>query len=131
MSSVTETVDLDFGIIINGDCYCSLVLRAARLSDIYAAAAAVEVPDGLQDMEPVRVAYQMEVDDAQVLAQIAQLGDLDPLPSIKELVATIDPDDMTLLRAGAARLKKKLRQSRPGFHPIVEPNTSSSEPASA
>lgn len=129
MSNVTETVPLDLGIVVAGIHHLDAELRAARLADIYSAAAAVAVPSDISTDESARIAYQMAVDDAQVLAQIAKLGDLDPLPSLQVLIAEIDPDDMALLRAAAERLKKKLRQSKPGLPPIVEPSTSSSEPA--
>jgi len=130
-TDVTEKVDLDLGVVVGEACHTRAVLRAARLADTYAAAGAVAVPDDLKGNVAASIAYQMAVDDAQVLAQVVELGSLDPVPSIEALIEAIDPDDMALLRAGAARLKKKLRQSRPGFPPIVEPSISSSEPGSA
>lgn len=131
MSIIREQGMLDVGVQIGESVFRSFTLRPATLADTYAAAAAVAVPDGLGDDKSANVAYQMAIDDAQILSQVAQLGELDPLPSIQELVAAVDPDDMAILRLHASMLKKKLRQSRPGLPPIVEPNTSSSAPASA
>lgn len=128
---LTESVDLDVGVVVDGVCHCRAVIRVACLSDIYAGASSVAVPEDLQENPGRRVAYQMAIDDAQVLAQVVQLGGLDPAPSIEMLIAKLDPDDMELLRAGARRLKKKLQQSRASSPITGEPNTSSSAPASS
>lgn len=127
---LTETVDLDVGIVVDGVCHQRAVLRVARLSDVYAGAAAVAVPDGVKESDSARVAYQMAVDDGQILAQVVELGSLYPAPAIEVLMARIDPDDMELLRKGAVRLKKKLLQLRSNSPTTAEPNTSSCEPAS-
>lgn len=126
---LTEAVDLEVGIVVDGVCHHRAVIRVARLSDVYTGAAAVVVPEDLLDPGR-RVAYQMAVDDAQVLAQVVELGSLDPAPSIEVLIAEIDPDDMELLRVGAKRLKKKLQQLRASSPTTGERNTSSSEPVS-
>lgn len=125
MSTLRESCTLELGVL--GALVA--VLRPATLADIYAAAAAVPVPDAVGTDKAANVAYQMAIDDAQVLLQIESLGELESVPTVAELVEVIDPDDMALLRAAADRLKKKLRQSKPGFPPIVEPSMSSSEPA--
>lgn len=128
--ALTESIDLDVGIVVGGVCHHRAVIRVARLSDIYTGASAVAVPEDLQDNPGRRIAYQMAIDDAQVLAQVVKLGNLDPAPSIEVLIAELDPDDMSLLRAGAQRLKKKLQKSR-GSLPITGvPNISSSGPDS-
>ena len=126
MSTIRETCLLELGF--QGATVA--VLRPASLADVYAAAAAVPVPDSLGEDKAANVAYQMAIEDAQVLCQIESLGALDPVPGVADLVAALDPDDMALLRQAADRLKKKLRPSKPGFPPIVEPSMSSSAPAS-
>lgn len=131
MDAVTEVCDLEVGIVVGGVAHTRVVLRRARLADAYAAAAAVAIPEDIATNRLQSVAYQLAVDDAEVLSQIEQLGSLDPLPSIQSLVAEIDPDDMALLRGAAVRLKKKLRLSKSDSLPIDVPNSSLSEPASA
>ena len=131
MSTLRECGELEVGVLVGELLARSFTLRPATLADTYAAAAAVPVPDNLGGDNAANVAYQMAIEDAQILCQIEALGDLDPVPDIPALVAAIDPDDMAVLRQHAAALKKKLRLSRLGFPPIVEPNTSSSELASA
>lgn len=131
MDAVTEVCDLEVGVVVAGVAHTRVVLRRARLADAYAAAAAVDIPEDIGTNRLQSVAYQLAVDDAEVLSQIEQLGNLDPLPSIQSLVAEIDPDDMALLRGAAARLKKKLRLSKSGSLPIDVPSSSSSEPVSA
>lgn len=126
MSTIRETCLLELGF--QGATVA--VLRPASLADVYAAAAAVPVPDSLGEDKAVNVAYQMAIEDAQVLYQIESLGALDPVPGVADLVAALDPDDMALLRKAADRLKKKLRQSKRDSSPIDAQNTSSSEPAS-
>lgn len=131
MGTITEEGTLDFGVGFDGEMHCGFTLRPATLADTYVATAAVPVPDNLANDKAASVAYQMAVDDALILCQLTQLGALDPVPSVEALVAAVDPDDMAILREAAFRLKKKLRQSRSGSAPTVEPNTSSSAPASA
>lgn len=130
MSNIRESGELEVGVLVGDSVFRSFTLRPATLADSYAAAAAVPVPDNLGADKSANVAYQMAIEDAQILCQLEQLGDLDPVPDIPALVESLDPDDMVVLRHHAALLKKKLRLSRPGLPPIVEPNTSSSEPAS-
>ena len=129
MSAVREEGSLDYGVVVDSELHCSFTLRPATLADTYAAAAAVPIPDNIGEDKPASVAYQMAVDDALILCQIEALGTLNPVPSVQALVAAIDPDDMAMLRQAAANLKKRLRLSKPGFPPIVEPNTSLSVPA--
>lgn len=131
MNQITEEGELDFGVGFDGEMHCAFTLRPATLADTYAATAAVPVPDGVSDNPAARVAYQMAIDDAQILCQLIQLGTLDPVPSVQALVATVDPDDMAILRVAAISLKKKLRQPKNASHPIDAPSTSSSAPASA
>lgn len=109
---LTHRVELLVGIEIAGRVARAATLRQARLADAYAAAEAVEVPADLAENTPARVAYQMAVDDAQILAQVCKLEGLPAVPALRELIQAIDPDDMGLLRAGAAELKKKLIDSR-------------------
>lgn len=129
MAPVTETCSLELGIVVDSVAHTSVVLRAARLADAYAAAAATPIPAGMKDDASAGVAYQMAIEDAGVLSQIVRFGSLDPVPSIPALVAEIDPDDMAALRQAAARLKKKLRLSKSILPPTDAPNMSSSEPA--
>lgn len=126
---VREEGSLEVGVMVAEAVHCRFTLRPATLADTYAAAAAVPIPDNIGEDKPASVAYQMAVDDALILCQIEQLGTLDPVPSVQALVVAVDPDDMAIFRQAAANLKKKLRLSRPGFPPIVEPNTSSFAPA--
>lgn len=129
--ALRESGELEVGIAISGMVHHTFSLRPATLADVYAAAAAVPIPADLGDNEPARVAYQMAIDDAQVLLQLVALGSVEPVPGVAALVAALDPEDMEVLRAAAGRLKKKLRSSKIGFPPIVVPNTCSSEPVSA
>lgn len=131
MTVLREEGELELGVLVGESVFRRFRLRPATLVDTYAAAAAVPIPDKLGDDAAANVAYQMAVDDAQILCQVEQLGDLAVVPDIPALVAALDPDDMAILRRHAAALKKKLRLSRPGLPPIVEPNTSSSEPVSS
>lgn len=131
MDTLLESGELEIGVAIGELVHRDFALRPATLADTYVAAAAVAVPDDLSSDQAARVAYQMAIDDALVLCQLASLGRADPVPGVAALVAAIDPDDMAILREAAARLKKKLRQSRLSFPLIVEPNTCSSELASA
>ena len=86
--------------------------------------------DRIKTFKPDPRAYQMAIDDAQIFCQIEALGDLQKVPSPQVLAAELDPDDMTILRQAAGRVKKKLLLSRQSSPPTVEPNTSSSEPVS-
>lgn len=131
MIELREHGELDLGVEAGGVVHREFVLRPARLADTYLAAAAVPVPDDVGTSQAARVAYQMAIDDAQVLCQLTQLGTLAPVPPVHELAAWIDPDDMAILRQAAVELKKKLRASRLSSPPIDAPNTSSSAPASS
>lgn len=131
MSAIREVVALETGIPWGADTYFDAVLRPATLADTYRATESVPVPDDLTN-QAARIAYQVQVDDAVVLCQICALGEMEEdLPSPGMLVRLIDPDDMALLRAGAAAVKKKLQQSRRGSPITGVPSASSSGPASA
>ena len=113
MGAILEAVTLCAGIVV-GDRVCyDVALRPARLADIYRATETVPVPEDL-DNPRARVAYQMRIDDAVVLCQIEALGELegDEVPGPGVLAEQLEPDDMALLRGAAARVKKKLLQSR-------------------
>lgn len=112
MSAITVCGTLEFGIVVAGVVHRYFVLRSATLADVYRAAEVVAVPEDLQSNQAVKIAYQIAVDDAQVLSQLVSLGDLDPVPSPAALAAEMEPDDMALLRAAAVDVKKKLRESR-------------------
>ena len=122
---------LDLGVVVGDVVHRDYTLRPATLADSYRAAAAVPVPANVADDQAARVAYQMAIDDAQILCQLEALGSLSPVPAVEALAEAMDPDDMAILRQAAAELKKKLRQSRHSSPPIDAPNTSSSAPASA
>lgn len=127
MGAIREVVGLETGIAIGREVYFDAVLRPATLTDTYRATEAVPVPENL-DSAAARIAYQVQVDDAVVLCQIEALGELeDDLPGPAELAPLLDPDDMTLLRAAAVRVKKKLQQSRRGLPIIDVPSACSSE----
>jgi len=132
MGAIREVVALDAGIVVGDRTYFDVVLRPALLTDTYRATETVPVPDDL-DNPRARVAYQMRVDDAVVLCQIEALGELegDEVPGPDELAAQLEPDDMALLRGAAARVKKKLQQSRNGSLISDGPSASSSEADSA
>lgn len=127
MGAIREVVELETGIAIGREVYFDAVLRPATLADTYRATEAVPVPENL-DGAAARIAYQVQVDDAVVLCQVCAIGDMEhDLPGPAELAALLDPDDMTLLRAAAVRVKKKLQQSRRGL-PITDgPSACSSE----
>ena len=131
MGDLYESGELELGVLLDGSLQRFFTLRQATLADTYQAAASVPVPDGLAEDQAARVAYQMAIDDAQVLCQLTQLGELVPVPAAAALVAALDPDDMAILRQAAYNLKKKLRLSRLSLRPTGAPNTSSSAPASA
>lgn len=123
--------DLELGIQVGGIRHFGYTLRRATLADTYRAVESVPVPADIDANPAARVAYQMAVDDAQVLCQITRLGTLDPIPSPAALAAELDPDDMAILRQAAADLKKKLRPLKKYSPPTGEPSTSLSEPASS
>lgn len=130
----TESGELEVGIIVvvsDGETIARrFLLRPARLADSYKAAACVPIPADIATNTPARVAYQMAVDDAGVLCQIVELGDLKEIPPPNELADLIDPDDMGILRAAAERLKKKLRPSKDGLLPAGLQSASLSAPGS-
>ena len=131
-SDIRESGTLDLGVEINGVIQRHFTLRPATLTDTYRAAASVVIPADIGSNESALVSYQMALDDAVILYQLESdatdtaWGQIDP----SALASRIDPDDMAILRQAAANLKKKWRQSRLSFPPIVEPNTCSSTPDS-
>ena len=131
MEPITESGELEFGIVVGGQTHRVFVLRAAVLSDSYRAVEAVPLPEAIDGNAPVRIAYQMAIDDAQILCQVQQLGTLEVVPGPAALAAGLDPDDMALLRGAADRLKKKLRDSRKASATSVASSSPSSAPASA
>ena len=131
MNAIYESGELELGVLVDGVVHRVFTVRPATLADSYLAAASVPVPANLADDQAARVAYQMAVDDAQILCQLDRLGALSPVPSPQALAAELDPDDMAILRQAAANVKKKLQQSRSSLPLTGEPNTSSSAPASA
>lgn len=113
MGAIREVVTLSAGIVVGDRTLFDVVLRPALLTDTYRATELVPVPDDLESPQS-RVAYQMRIDDAVVLCQIEALGELegDEVPGPGVLAEQLEPDDMALLRGAAARVKKKLLQSR-------------------
>jgi len=113
MGAIREVAHLETGIPIGPAVYFEAILRPATLADTYRATELVPVPDDLESPQS-RVAYQMRIDDAVVLCQIEALGELDgdEVPGPGVLAEQLEPDDMALLRGAAARVKKKLLQSR-------------------
>ena len=132
MGAIREVAHLETGIPIGPAVYFEAILRPATLADTYRATEAVPVPDDLTH-QAARIAYQVQVDDALVLCQIEALGPLEgaELPGPAELAQVIDPDDMAVLRAAAAAVKKKLQQSRRSLPTLGAPSASSSAAASA
>lgn len=131
MISVREPVRLESGIPLGEKVCFEVALRPATLADTYCATAAVPVPEDL-DNAAARIAYQVQIDDAVVLCQVQIVGELDgAVPGPAELASLIDPDDMTLLRAAALRVKKKLQQSRRSLPTTAAPSASSSVADSA
>lgn len=112
MEDLIERGELPLGVMLQEANHVAYALRTARLEDAYRAAAAVSLPDNVDTNVAARLAYQMAIDDAVILSQLVSLGSMTTMPSIQELVQTIDPDDMSVLRAAAERLKKKLQESR-------------------
>jgi len=130
MSTIREEGTLECGIVIDGVAHTRFILRPATLADTYRAAESVSVPANVAEDQAARVAYQMAIDDAQILCQIESLGDLKTVPTPQVLAAELDPDDMTILRVAAVSVKKKLRQSRAALVTSDAPSASSSAPAS-
>ena len=132
MGAIREVVTLSAGIVVGDRTLFDVVLRPALLTDTYRATELVPVPDDL-DNPRARVAYQMRIDDAVVLCQIEALGELegDEVPGPGVLAEQLEPDDMALLRGAAARVKKKLLQSRSGSLISGGQSASSSAAASA
>lgn len=132
MGAIREVVALSAGIVVSDRTFFDVVLRPALLTDTYRATELVPVPADL-DSPQARVAYQMRIDDAVVLCQIEALGDLEGIdvPGPDELAQQLEPDDMAALRVAAARVKKKLLQSRNGSLISDAPSASSSAAASA
>lgn len=131
MAQLTEHCPLLVGLEVDGRVAMAATLRAPRLQDAYDAAMVVPVPDDdMNNNGGARVAYQMAIDDAEVLAQIAALEGLETVPPLSELVASIDPDDMALVKGAARALKKKRIASRSASPLSGEAKLISSPPAS-
>ena len=141
MGAIREVAHLETGIPIGPAVYFEAILRPATLADTYRATEAVPVPDDLTH-QAARIAYQVQVDDALVLCQIEALGPLEgaelpgpaelaQVPGPAELAQVLDPDDMAVLRAAAAAVKKKLQLSRRNLPTFGAPSASSSAAASA
>lgn len=130
MGAIREVVTLSAGIVVGDRTLFDVVLRPALLTDTYRATELVPVPDDLESPQS-RVAYQMRIDDAVVLCQIEALGELegDEVPGPGVLAEQLEPDDMALLRGAAARVKKKLLQSRSGS--LISGGQSASSSAAA
>lgn len=107
MDLITEEVPLQYGLAPWSATAKTVVLRQARLQDVYVAVAAVEMPDD-DATGPVRIAYQMAIEDAQVLAQVDTIDGAEP-PALSRLRTLLHPDDMALLRIAAEGIKKKQR----------------------
>lgn len=106
MDLITEEVPLQYGLAPWGATAKTVVLRQARLQDTYAAVAAVEMPADM--VGSARIAYQMAIDDAQVLAQIDSVDGNEP-PALSLLAQFVHPDDMAALRTASELIKKKQR----------------------
>lgn len=128
-NSIREPFTLETGIEIDGAVHRTGTLRPATLPDTYLAASLVAVPEDVSSSTQSRIAYQMALDDAQILAQIASLGELDP-PPLARLIEIIDPDDMPELRAAADRAKKKRLALKGASSTAATPRSSLSAPAS-
>lgn len=128
MAVILVSGSLALGILVADALHRDFELRPATLADTYRAAESVAVPADLATNQSARVAYQMAIDDAVILCQIARLGTLDPIPAPSALASELDPDDMVLLRESAAELKKKLQASRSGLPASAAPSLSSSAP---
>lgn len=112
MEVIREKVTLVTGIPVGEKVLYEAVLRPAVLVDTYRATASVPIPESMDGLSE-RIAFQMRVDDAVILSQICDLGEVGtPLPGLDELPDLIDPEDMVLLREAVARLKTKQREAR-------------------
>lgn len=98
-------------------------LRPAGLDDTYAAVALVDVPDGMEASQPLRVQYQMRVDDLELLHQV-QSVDGEPVKDVLALKSLLDPEDIGAMRKAAEALKKKKRLAS-----VSSPAAESSKPA--
>ncbi len=101
--NLTESVTLpDLGVAV--------VLRPARLADTYRAMSLVDIPEAdAKDgdrVTPAGLAYQLAVDDMQVLCQIVECEGVEPV-NLPALSDDLSPDDMAALREAAAKIKKK------------------------
>ena len=119
MDLITEEVPLQYGLAPWSATAKTVVLRQARLQDVYVAVSAVDLPDETA-MGPVRVGYQMAIEDAQVLAQIDRIDGNEP-PEVRLLAQLIHPDDMASLRLAAELIKKK-QKGGSALSPIPEPS---------
>jgi hypothetical protein len=118
MDLITQEVPLQYGLAPWSVTAKTVVLRQATLQDVYVAVAAVEMPDDMAGAG--RIAYQMAIDDAQILAQVDRIDGNEP-PEVRLLAQLIHPDDMSSLRAAAEVIKKKQRgESEPS--PTPEPS---------
>lgn len=106
MQLVTETVELQYGLAPWSATAKTVVMRQATLQDVYEAVAVVDMPDDMTGGR--RIAYQMRIDDAQLLAQIDSIDGVEP-PELALLVELVHPDDMTLIRNAGEAIKKKQR----------------------
>lgn len=107
MQLVTETVELQYGLAPWSATAKTVVMRQAVLQDVYEAIGVVDVP-GDDASAGNRIAYQMAIEDAQVLAQIDTIDGAEP-PALSVLRTLLHPDDMALLRVAAEGIKKKQR----------------------
>ncbi|MDB5802263.1 MAG: hypothetical protein JWL63_3202 [Rhodocyclales bacterium] len=140
--ALIETGLLDVGINVGGVVHRHFSLRVAKLSDAYVATAAVLIPDNLGSvMQPgqavppeyaaARLAYEMQISDAMLLAQLIELGDLNPVPSIQVLMESLDPEDAEIVREKAKVLKKRRKESSASSPASDTSKPSSLVPASA
>lgn len=104
---VTEPVELQYGLAPWSATAKKVVLRQAVLQDVYEAIGVVDVP-GDDASAGNRIAYQMAIEDAQVLAQVDTIDGAEP-PPLSVLRTLLHPDDMALLRVAAEGIKKKQR----------------------
>lgn len=104
MNLVTETVELQYGLAPWSATAKVVVMRQATLQDVYEAVAAVDMPEDMTGGR--RIAYQMRIDDAQLLAQIDSIDGAEP-PPLERLAQLLHPDDMTLIRNAGEVIKKK------------------------
>ncbi len=139
-SALVETDTLVYGVEVKGIRHLSFVLRPPKLADTYLATSVTVIPDDMGSNEKGKVftpeqlrnqlAYQAAIVDAMLLAQIVELGDLDPVPSLEVLVDAVHPDDMEILRAAAETLKKRCLPSSSNLPTSAKSKSDSSEPVS-